>query len=188
MEHTAASERSKYERVFAFPNYGTVGHALPHAHHLIEKAPTGATVADFGCGRGGSFRPFVAAGLRMVPVDHINALALEWQQHPQVEPLIVANLWEGPLPSVDYAICTDVMEHIPPDFVDQTLDNIAQAVSAGCLWTICHVADVWGQRIGAPLHLTIKPPEWWESKLLNRWSEVKRIGGDRGSSVYWTGH
>lgn len=188
MEHTAASEREKYARVFAFPGYGKVGHALKYADHLLRRAPAGSTVADFGCGRGGSFRPFVEAGMVVVPVDHIDALSPEWRNHPKVRPLSVVNLWEGPLPDVDYAVCTDVMEHIPPAYVDRVLDNIAGAVMAGCLWTICHVQDVWGQRIGAPLHLTIKPPEWWEGKLLDRWAEVERIGGNQGTSVYWTGH
>ena len=98
------SERDKYERIFKFANYGEKGHAVPHAHFLIDRAPRGSVVADFGCGRGGSFPPFLAAGYRIVPVDHISALAPEWLNHKAVDPLWKTNLWQGPLPVCDYGI------------------------------------------------------------------------------------
>lgn len=187
-------EREKYERVYQFKNYGNGGHAVTHAQALISRAAPGATVADFGCGRGGSFKPFIDAGLRIVPVDHVDVLDTRWRAHPSVEAFHRANLWADQLPRVDYGVCTDVMEHIPEEFVDDALLNIARAVRLGCLWTICHVPDAWGKRIGASLHMTVKPREWWTERLRKHWSAVDVINSRdnaRGLSVttaYWTEH
>lgn len=188
MEHTIESERDKYAKVYQFPGYGRVGHAVKIAQHLIQRARPKSTIGDFGCGRGASFPPFLAAGFSIVPVDHIDALLPEYRNLPHVRALIQASLWDDELPAVDYGVCTDVMEHIPPAFVDKTLENIATAIRYGCLWSICHVPDVWGKRIGAPLHLTIQPSEWWRLRLETYWYDVKVLHAMQGTTVYWTEH
>lgn len=187
-EHSVESERKKYAKVYEFPGYGRVGHATKIAHHLIERVKPGAVLADFGCGRGASFPPFLAAGLRIVPVDHVDALLPEFRNRPGVGALIQASLWDDELPAVDYGVCTDVMEHIPPAFVDKTIENIASAVRYGCLWSVCHVQDVWGDRIGERLHLTIQPREWWTAQLEQHWYDVKVMYAPKGTTVYWTEH
>lgn len=188
MTGVAEAERQKYERIYTAPNYGTVGHAVKRAQLLIQRAAVGDPVIEFGCGRGGNFRPLIDAGLRVVPVDHVNALSSEWQKHPQVDTLWERNLWQGPLPTAKWGVCADVMEHIPPEFVDRVLDNIAASVSGGVLWTISHVPDVWGRRIGQPLHLTVRPPAWWTDKLKARWAIVAPVDGNDRNSVIWTEH
>jgi len=189
MGDTAESERKKYADLYAgHPGYGRVGHANKLISEFISRAEHGATVGDFGCGRGAAFPVLIQRGFSVIPIDHVDAILPEYRTLPGVAPLHKANLWAGDLPLVNYGICADVMEHIPPEFVDSTLDNIAVSIQRGCLWTICHVKDVWGDRIGTRLHLTIQPEPWWTEKLENYWWEVKVIRHQPGMTVYWTEH
>lgn len=182
------SERAKYEKVYAFPGYGAKGHGAPISPYLLARAPRFGLLGDFGCGRGGSFQPYLDAGFSIQPVDHVDALAPQWRGHPRVLPLVVANLWADTLPAVDYGLCTDVMEHIPEPHVAETVANLALAVGSGCLWSICHVQDVWGDRIGERLHVTVKENDWWLTELERHWREVHVLKTSRGTSVYWTQH
>jgi len=180
------SEREKYEKVFKFPGYGAVGHGLKIAHHLLSRAKGRGILGDFGCGRGASFPPYIEAGFIVRPVDHVDALDPKWRGHPKVLPLAVANLWTGPLPGVDYGLCTDVMEHIPEPHVSEAIAGLAKAVKYGCLWTVCHVPDVWGMRIGEPLHMTVRPHSWWLDRFAQHWRTVETIHTTPGSTIYWT--
>lgn len=182
------SERVKYEKVFAFPGYGAKGHGLKIAHYLLERTPNRGVLGDFGCGRGGSFPSYLDAGFDIQPIDHVMALDPKWQQHERVRPIAVLNLWAERLPAVYCGICTDVMEHIPEAYVDPTIRNIADAVDWGCLWSICHVPDVWGQRIGETLHMTVKSSEWWRGVLAPHWKKVEVLRTQPGMTIYWTEH
>jgi hypothetical protein len=184
----AESERLKYEKIYQFPGYGSKGHGAPIAEHMLTRAPGRGTLGDFGCGRGGSFQPYLDAGFIIQPVDHVNVVDLAWGEHAQVLPPVVANLWSDKLPSVDYGMCTDVMEHIPEQFVSATLSNISKAVRQGCLWTVCHVQDVWGDRIGERLHMTVRPASWWTAQFVANWEKVEIIQAKPGTTIYWTSH
>lgn len=182
------SERAKYEKVYTFPGYGRLGHGLKIAPQLIQRASTRGVLGDFGCGRGGSFQPYIDAGFTIQPVDHVDALIPPWTDHPKVLPVFVANLWADDLPAVDYGICTDVMEHIPEPHVAETVANLALSIKNGCLWSICHVADVWGSRVGEKLHMTVREHAWWLQELERHWRLVETIHTTKGSTVYWTAH
>ena len=72
----------------------------------------------------------------------------------------------------DWFFCADVMEHIPPEFVDATLDNIAHVASKGGFFQIALSKDGCGALIGDTLHLTVESPEWWMKKINHRWVVV----------------
>ncbi len=182
------TERAKYQKVYQFPGYGAVGHGLKIAGYLTDRAPTRGVLGDFGCGRGGSLPPYLAAGFTIQPIDHVDVLAPVMGVHPQVRPVVVANLWADLLPTVDYGLCTDVMEHIPETHVPDTIANIARAVRHGCLWTVCHVPDVWGKRIGESLHMTVRDAGWWEGEFRKHWRLLEILKTSKGSSIYWTSH
>jgi hypothetical protein len=60
------------------------------------------------------------------------------------------------------------MEHIPEEKVDEVLDRIAACADKAYL-RIFLMPDN-GKFIDEPLHLTVKPMEWWEEKIKSRWS------------------
>ena len=66
-----------------------------------------------------------------------------------------------------YGFCTDVMEHIPPEDVDKVLDNILMA-APHVFFSISTEEDNCGKLIGHPLHLTIRPYEWWLEQFRKR--------------------
>src|SRR5690606_5284178 len=102
--------------------------------------------------------------------------------------LVVANLWADELPSVDYGLCTDVMEHIPEAHVSETIANLGLAIKNGRLWSICHVPDMWGKRVGEKLHMTVRPNDWWVTELERYWCTVEVVKTSKGTSIYWTEH
>jgi SAM-dependent methyltransferase len=66
----------------------------------------------------------------------------------------------------DMVMCTDVMEHIHPDYVDRTLDEICRVGKKYFYFSIaCCPESVVSDKYGVPLHLTIMPPIWWMDKL-----------------------
>ena len=75
------------------------------------------------------------------------------------------NLWM-PWPDKHwaYGYCCDVMEHIPPEKVDKVLANI-MAHCGKTFFSISFQEDHFGRKVGHPLHLTVRPFEWWRDKL-----------------------
>lgn len=182
------TEREKYKKIYQFPSYGSRGHGAPIAPLLIARAKTRGLLGDFGCGRGASLPPYLDAGFTVQPVDHVDVLAPHWKKDPRVRPIVVANLWADVLPPVEQGICTDVMEHIPEVHVAETIKNLAGSISGGCLWSICHVQDGWGQQIKDRLHMTVKLSPWWRTELKRHWKNLEVLKESPGTSVYWTEH
>ncbi len=182
------TEREKYKKIYQFPSYGSRGHGAPIAPHLIQRATGRGVLGDFGCGRGASFPPYLDAGFTIQPVDHVDVLDKQWRKDGRVLPIAVANLWADPLPVADYGICTDVAEHIPTPHVAEFIANLARSIKHGCLWSVCHVNDGWGQQIKDRLHMTVQLSPWWRTELKKHWAKLEVIKESPGTSVYWTAH
>lgn len=79
------------------------------------------------------------------------------------------SLWsEADMPkSVDLGVCTDVMEHMPPDYVDSVLANIAKRVKV-CVFRIACFGDKPATvlKYGTPIHWSVHEPKEWRGKLL----------------------
>jgi hypothetical protein len=72
----------------------------------------------------------------------------------------------------DIVTCTDVLEHIEPQFVDKTLDTLRRYTKgAAILYIACTPAKTMLPD-GRNAHLTVESPEWWLPKLQSRWSEI----------------
>lgn len=178
-EHKAdldASEPEKYRRMWANPAYrkwspGEDKSRAIQAALGIDDRP--ATVIDFGCGTG-RLAHRLAAFHSVTGVDFAdNCLDAEVRAEGRF-PLVVANLWDY-RGSAEVGVCTDVMEHIPTEKVDAVLANIAASVQRAA-FTISFVPDNFGRSIGQPLHLTVKPPAWWQTKLGEHFATVTYQG------------
>src|SRR5690348_11534476 len=124
------------------------------------------TLIDLGCGMGecGNFlsKYFDVTLLDIVP---------EAVEYPELK-FIEANMWElYGLKKFDWIFCSDVVEHIPPEYVEVTLNGMASITRKGGLISVCHLesdgAD-FGMDVG-PLHLSVHPREWWQAKVEERW-------------------
>ena len=86
----------------------------------------------------------------------------------------MASLWDLPadIQATDYGICCDVMEHIPTEFVDKTLESIADLTKKAVYFQIALFHDNTFTHAG-PLHLSVFPHEWWAEKLNGYFSKCE---------------
>ena len=177
MDDIAAREQNKYERMWDIPAYRRYapGQSIAAmAFRELEMRP-GDTLADFGCGTGRPAAAMQQMGAVVVGIDHaVNCL------DPDVNiNFLKCNLWDLPPDlKADYGYCTDVMEHIPTEKVDDVLAGIRRVVRNRTFFQIATFVDGMGKHIGETLHLTVQPPEWWRDTLRSHWQSVT-ISGNR---------
>lgn len=82
-------------------------------------------------------------------------------------PYLEANLWDLPSIRARYGFCVDVMEHIPPERVDQVLENIQKSVTESVFFQIALFKDGGSNLVktDSPLHLTVEKAEFWAEKM-----------------------
>lgn len=161
-------EREKYEQMWQIDDYRKTAPGEIYVASAIGALDMqrGDTVIDFGCGTGRGAAEFQRLGFKVCGVDFVRS-ALETDI-----PFVQACLWEMPWLRADWGYCTDVMEHIPPEKVDDVLAGIAERVQ-GCFFAIATEPDNLGKRIGRVLHLTCQPPEWWAQTLRKHFRDVQ---------------
>lgn len=173
----AEREAWKYRQMWADDCYRNAP-GLEHVGQAWElmALETGAKVVDFGCGTGRSLASFRDLGAAVLGVD----IATNCMDPELTIPLCIAPLWEAKV-SGDAGYCTDVMEHIPPEFVERTLNNIMASVPK-CFFRIDFDKDQCGAVIGETLHLSVHSFEWWRDTFRRlgfvvSWAERR---GDHG--------
>jgi len=80
----------------------------------------------------------------------------------------VVQLRIKPIGKFSGIICTDVMEHIEEADVDKVLDDIfGFADDHGFVFLVIGIDPSYRKKLpdGRDVHVTIKPPEWWDAKL-----------------------
>lgn len=109
------------------------------------------SILDFGCGKG-------------------NVVAALKEKFPNLEIYGYDPGREGfdTLPDkVDMIISTDVLEHVEPELLDETLRDLANRTNKVMYHLIaCHPAKK-SLQDGRNAHLIIEKPSWWQEKLKN---------------------
>lgn len=107
------------------------------------------SLLDFGCGKGHTLEAFK-------------------KNFPNIECIGYDPAREGynTLPeSIDFIYSSDVLEHIEPDQLDDTLFDLYSRVNKAMYHLIaCHPAKK-ALSDGRNAHLIIETPEWWRKKL-----------------------
>lgn len=156
-------ERTKYTKMWDLPAYRKVAPGERQVSKAIESLSMkpGSTLLDFGVGTGRAAQSFQDKGFIVTGVD-IAENCLD----PAVSvPVIIASLWSLPEDlTADYGFCTDVMEHIPTEKVDDVLRCISKAVPK-CFFMIDTVPDRMGKLIGEKLHVTVQREPWWTEQI-----------------------
>jgi len=161
-------ERRKYQRMWTEVHgyrQNSPGQNLVPLFTAHSGAEPGDSVLDAGCGTGRAGDALAKAGFKVTLLD-ICPEAVESDL-----PFIETNLWALPtrLYQFDWIFCCDVLEHIPPEHIDKTLNNIAAMGTKGAFFQIALHTDGFGDMIGERLHLTVMPDVWWAKKLYERW-------------------
>jgi len=85
-----------------------------------------------------------------------------------------------PVGKFDMVVCCDVMEHVEPEFVDQTIDWLYYYATKVIYVSICCAPSLETFDDGSNLHLTVQPPSWWMSRFEERGAKLSYNGTDRG--------
>lgn len=113
----------------------------------IIKSTKSSTILDYGSGKGMQYSKFKMDKFWNVSVDCYD---------PYVEKLSVL-----PEKKYDGVICTDVLEHIPEEQLDETL-NIIFSKATKFVFFCIHIDEaVKTFSDGQNVHVTIKPVEFW---------------------------
>lgn len=168
-------EYEKYERMWTQEAYRNMSPGEGLVGLFLEKMqPVGTisgTVIDFGCGTGRAALRLNELGINVVLVDFVENSRDEPARHL---PFVKHDITQ-PLPKVmrfSNGLCTDVMEHIEPDKVSQTIQNI-MTVADSVMFQISTIPDKMGALIGQTLHLTVKPASWWKEQFTSLGYAIK---------------
>lgn len=159
----ATIEREKYIAIWERPEYRRISPGMMECERAfaVMEMKKGKSLIDFGAGPARATLWFRQQGLKVTAVDFApNARETDVK-------FVEACLWDMPetLKPADYGFCTDVMEHIPSEKVNDVLNGIAKRAKVGVYFRIATRPDKMGRLIGKPLHLTVQTGEWWRRKL-----------------------
>jgi 2-polyprenyl-3-methyl-5-hydroxy-6-metoxy-1,4-benzoquinol methylase len=168
-------EREKYENIWQTDQYNesfSPGEKyLPLFLDMTGRGPKtgfqGAHVLDAGCGAGKGALALLEAGFRVSCADVTDAGLLPALRDSLTVPFHTVCLWNSlrALGWFDYVYCTDVLEHIPPQFTMLVVARLLALVRQELFLSIAFVPDVMGVWVGKPLHETVQPFVWWRDNL-----------------------
>lgn len=81
--------------------------------------------------------------------------------------------------------CIETMEHIPEESVAQALAHIRRVSGGWTVFTICTAEHP--DPYDDPTHVTIKPREWWENKLVQAGFSLTFAGAEKERALkrFW---
>lgn len=157
------SEREKYALMWDHSEYRVCSPGENAVARFTSIESERGSILDIGCGTGRASVGLKASGFDPFLIDFT-----ENSRDPGASGLVFLcrDVVHDELPHTEFGFCTDVMEHLPPEQVDDALRNILSSCGR-VFFTISTVPDAMGVLIGKELHLTVKPYEWWEEKLIS---------------------
>lgn len=133
------------------------------------------SLIDFGFGTGNSMDFFEKKGLNVSGTE-INSYSIENQRkkgrkvyHTSLDDLSMLKNNQ-----FNIGFCNDVIEHVPTNLVDKSLEEMTRICSDYLFISVCPNPSHHLSLDGENLHLTVRPKEWWEKKFEN-YGDVKRI-------------
>lgn len=164
-----AAEQRKYERMWGEAAYRERSPGERIAQIAWDEMKPEGTMCDFGCGTGRAANWFAQRGIEVTGFDIAGNAMTEHSG-----PFVQGTLWDMPeFGEFDYGYCCDVMEHLPPETIEASLNGIASRVRKAAFFQIalfeCHM----GKTIGEHLHLTVRPAKWWHAALRRQFASVR---------------
>lgn len=179
------AEALKYSEVWAVKDYGKFSPGAELVDYFLdiadEDSPSLRSVVDIGCGAGAASRKLKDLGFQVIGFD----LTDKAWAHDDI-PLRTGCIWHGlDVPGLhDYGYCCDVMEHIPTEYTALAIKNMLSKC-ANVFLNISFLPDHFGPAIlGRPLHLTVRPFEWWRD-MLSEVSVVREARDLIGQGVFY---
>ena len=167
----ARHEADKYTHVWSIAAYrdrSPAERVLDRALDLLSMPP-GASIIDWGMGTGRAAMALQSRGFQVLGID----IAPNCPDPDCTVPMAICPIWAPPPGTLaDYGFSADVLEHLPPDMVDASLQAIRRATRCAAFLQIATFPDSWDQVTGHELHLTVRPAAWWAEHLSPLWASV----------------
>jgi SAM-dependent methyltransferase len=159
------TERATYAEMWAsVPAYSVHAPGEQYLPIFQQFAKLGSTVLDAGTGSGKGAVALSAAGYHVVTCDMTDAgLVAEAKALRFESACLWGDLWRlGPF---GWVYCTDVLEHIPPQFTMLAIHQMLKVAREGLFLTVSLVPDSFGVWAGKSLHQSVFPFTWWKEAL-----------------------
>lgn len=156
-------ERDRYEALYRLRGYPS---GMPERLMIWAGCSPRSRVLDVGCGRASLSRIFsryTGFDFTLAGAPAKRPPGMFYEAH-LTGPQAFTNRPEIMGERYDAVVCNDVMEHVPPEDVEEALLNIGKLNASRFLFSICCRPSNWKDEHGG-LHLTIKKPEWWQARL-----------------------
>ena len=133
------------------PQWGTTGHKWVGVVQTLMKNYSSSEILDYGCGKQ-SLNAALGGGVRGYDPG-------------------IPELSSSPAPA-DIVVCTDVLEHIEPDYLEAVLDDIHRATRRAALLVIATRPAIHLLPDGRNAHLVQMPIGWWRKRVERRFQLV----------------
>lgn len=167
------AETLKYRTMWSQPEYriNSPGeNIIPRVWQMFGE-PDHATATDYGAGEG---RVITWLEERGASVNGFDLVPL----HPNVE---LGCLWKlDREPSTEFGVCFDVLEHVPEQYIPDSLAVLRDRSTIAVAITIATVPCTCGKRHGLKLHETVRPVEWWNRQVGKVFTEWERHSTNKG--------
>lgn len=139
----------------AKPQYGSHGIQWTETVADIAEENGFYSILDYGCGKG-----YLASSLP------------NWLNVREYDPAIPGKSDEPA--TADFVVCTDVLEHIEPDLIDNVLAHIHAVAGKAVLFSVSTVDSLKHLPDGRGAHLIVEDANWWRNKL-GRLFDIEQI-------------
>ena len=184
-------EKTKYEQVWSHNQYRNFSPGLAAITQQPVPQLLGykTTVLDVGCGSGKASQRLIELGYQVSGFDIAdNCLDRDTKEAFGFQ-FYQGCIWEdlGKVPKHHAVFCTDLMEHLPTDRVHDSLVAMREVCTHGVFLGIALFADGFGPKLlGTPLHLTVKPYQWWLAEIASAGLDVTYFAVDnRGPGWFY---
>ena len=181
MDNLQAQEKSKYHKMWQQSEYGMTSPVMRYVDGILEYAKQNycKTILDAGCGNGKFMQRAIEDGFDIIGID-ISLNGLINEPYNLVPLCIEAPLHQLECEKKDLVVCCDVLEHVPQEWLKDTLKALSKACKKGFMFSICITDDHFGSLIGEKLHISLLSIEDWID-LIKQFFVVqlyKRVGND----------
>lgn len=151
------------------PDYGRGGAKYAETAMRFAAALGCSSILDYGCGKGELGRKLAALGWRLPLAEYDPALPGK----------------DAPPEPADLVVCTDVLEHVEPEFLTSVLADLERVARKGLIVAVHlkHAKKMLPD--GRNAHLIIQPPQWWSDALAALWDEYSfGLSADGSAAVF----
>jgi 2-polyprenyl-3-methyl-5-hydroxy-6-metoxy-1,4-benzoquinol methylase len=164
---TTFQTKCKYEKEhsgFYNRSYQQQNQGLKLLEHWQDEVQLCGPVLDIGCGNGKLCRWLAKRGLDVTGIDIVNG-PYDRNEYSFMEMDVTQGRWPFDSCQFQLGLCFDVLEHLEQEDIPHVVNETMRT----CVQRLVIVPHT-----GAPrnLHLTVQPPDWWESVFCD-WIKVR---------------